>query len=87
MVPRKKGQKYEISYRIASPEGSGALDIFVDDEEVGSIEITEKTGDFQAWTDHDEKTEIELTEGEHTLKFTSAESGFNISFFTVLPKG
>ena len=83
----KKTGKYEISYRIASPEGSGALDIFVDDEEVGSIEITEKTGDFQAWTDHDEKTEIELTEGEHTLKFTSAESGFNISFFTVLPKG
>ena len=50
------------------------------------MENSENTGDYQAWIDLEDKTEIELSEGEHTLRFTVTESGFNISYFTVLPK-
>lgn len=82
----QKAGTYEISYRLSSPDGTGVLEVYVDDEEAGAMENSENTGDYQAWIDLEDKTEIELSEGEHTLKFSVTESGFNISYFTVLPK-
>ena len=82
----KKTGKYEIGYRIAAPEGTGILEVYLDGKEADSVDIDEITGDYQNWIDFAEKTEIELTEGEHTLKFASGARGYNVSFFTVLPK-
>ena len=81
------GGEYQLKLRIASPEGKGAFDLYVDGAKAASFKITRPSGAWQTWIDDDCALNVTLGEGEHILKLAFTQSGMNFNTVTFLPVG
>ncbi len=68
---------FEISFRIASPDGDGEIMVYLDDERIDSVVIP-KTGGYQSW--ESVSKEITIGTGIHYLKLVVSKRGFNINY-------
>lgn len=69
---------YEIRFRVASNSGGGAIQLQLDNTvKISSIAIP-GTGGWYNWQDVS-VTGIEMPEGEHTIRVTFINSGFNFN--------
>jgi len=85
LIDVKKAGKYNVSIRIASNDGSDAIDFLVDGKKVGTFRNTVKTGDWQKWADSDGKLALYLTAGIHQLRLNFNDGGYNINTITLTP--
>ena len=72
----EKSGTYNLNARIAGTS-SGKIDILIDNVLLKTIN-TPSTGGWQVWTDL--TTEIDLTEGDHMLRWRVRSAGFNINW-------
>lgn len=77
--------EYEVVVRVASPEGNGKFDIYVDNERVASFDNDNNTGDWQKWEDASNTFKLDLDKGHHTLKIVFTEDGLNFNTLTFTP--
>ncbi|MDX6182736.1 carbohydrate-binding protein [Flavobacterium sp. Fl-77] len=69
---------YNFDIRIASLEKSGRLNLLVDNNYQKSIDLP-ITGGWQNW--QTSSTTVNLTQGNHKLKFEIVKDGFNLNWF------
>ena len=81
----KRAGTYRLNIRIASPEGKGAFEIYIDDALTASFHNRENTGGWQIWKESSEVLTFTLLEGEHILKLHFIESGINFNTLTFTP--
>ena len=77
--------EYEMVVRVASPEGIGKFDIYVDGKKVASFDNDTKTDGWQSWADSSNTVKLTLTKGYHTFKILFTESGLNFNTLTFTP--
>lgn len=75
--------KYSVSYRVASMNGGGILQLVSEQgASVGSVDINATNG-WQNWTTVSHQ--VLLAEGEQTLKLQVLAGGFNLNWFEITP--
>lgn len=67
---------YEFEFTVSSYRGGGLLGLKVDGQSAFSSVSIPKTDDWDVYTTF--KENVSLTAGEHTLRFTIENSGFNL---------
>lgn len=72
---------YTIDFTIASELNGGAFELYLDDVQLVSNTSTINTGGWNIWTDKSVNG-VNLTKGQHILKFKSIHEGFNIDKMT-----
>lgn len=82
VIDVKEAGTYKVNIRVASENGSGAIDFLVDGKKAGSFRNTVKTGAWQKWADSRSSVTLELTEGVHQLRLNFTQGGFNINTLT-----
>ena len=75
---------YNFDIRIASLEKSGRLNLLVDNNYQKSIDLP-ITGGWQNW--QTSSTTVNLTQGNHKLKFEIVKDGFNLNWFNFSNNG
>ena len=71
--------KYEARFRIASYHGDGQIELILDGETLGHIDIP-KTGDWQSW-ETVTISELDLGAGqERVLRVKAVEGGYNLNW-------
>ena len=70
---------YDLSARIASPDGAGKFKLYVDDQLLTSFAVNAPTGGWEQWSTLDAK-EVYLEKGQHTFKLSIAQAGLNINW-------
>lgn len=86
VIDVKEAGTYTVQLRVASENGSGAIDFLIDGRKTGSFRNTQRTGDWQSWVDSDGKVTLRLTEGTHQLRLNFTQGGFNINTITFTQK-
>lgn len=81
----KVNGNYALTIRVASPEGMGAFEIYIDDALVAVFDNGEKTEGWQSWVDASQTLVINIPTGSHKLKISFTESGLNFSKITFTP--
>lgn len=77
--------EYQINFRLASPNSTGRIDLYLDNEKIGNI-IVPNTGSWQTWNSVD--TELSIAQGKHYFKVVAVSGGFNINYFEIdIPSG
>ena len=72
---------YSADVRLASPDGGGSLNLYVDGQSVGQV-IVDGTGGWQIWNTQT-VSGIALAEGSHVLRLTvGRKGGFNLNRLT-----
>ncbi|GFP77684.1 glycoside hydrolase family 3 N-terminal domain-containing protein [Clostridium fungisolvens] len=71
--------EYTLNLNIASANSAPTFDLYSDSDLVKTVNL-QGTDDWSKW--QVQSTRINLTKGEHTLKFL-VKSGFNLDWFTV----
>ncbi len=84
VIQVKEAGKYTFSFRVASGEGTGSFNIFLDGTRKGTFRNTLKTGDWQKWGEAPNKVTLTLPEGTHQLRFEFTGGGFNLNTFTIV---
>jgi len=80
-----KAGNYIFTSRVASEVSTGSYKIEIDGvNKTGNISIA-STGSWQTWT-NSKSQEVELTEGNHVLKFVVINGNFNINSISVFEK-
>ncbi len=82
VIDVKEAGRYTVNLRIASENGTGAIDFLVDDRRAGSLRNTVKTGAWQKWATSNGSITLNLTQGVHTLRLNFTQGGFNINTLT-----
>lgn len=77
--------EYEVVVRVASPEGKGKFDFYIDNKKIASFDNDTNTGDWQKWDDSTNTVKLNLTKGHHTLKILFTEDGLNFNTLTFKP--
>ena len=72
--------KYQISFRLASPNTGGLINFYIDDKSVGSISAP-NTGDWQVY--QSVASDINMSQGKHYLKVVATKSGFNFNYMDI----
>jgi len=72
--------KYQISFRVASPNAGGLINFYIDDKSVGSISAP-NTGDWQVY--QSVASDINMSQGKHYLKVVATKSGFNFNYMDI----
>nr|WP_315222017.1 carbohydrate-binding protein [uncultured Flavobacterium sp.] len=75
---------YNFDIRVASLEKSGRLNLLVDNNYQKSIDLP-ITGGWQNW--QTSSTTVNLTQGNHKLKFEIVKDGFNLNWFNFSNNG
>jgi hypothetical protein len=81
----RRAMDYDVAVRVASPEGTGAFDFYIDDKKVASFDNETVTEDWQKWATAENKVRITLPAGNHTLKIVFTEAGLNFNTLTFTP--
>jgi len=71
---------YEISCRVASPNGNGLIDIYLDNKKISQVSVPNTTG-WQTWQSVVAKTKI--GKGKHYLKMVATSGGFNVNYYNI----
>jgi endoglucanase len=72
---------YRIDTRLASPEGGGTLNLYMNGQSIGQV-TAQATGGWQLWQTHT-LTDVPLTAGSQILRLTVGRTaGFNINQLT-----
>lgn len=80
-----KADKYDFTFRVASPNGDGDFDIKMNNEIIISNVTVGTTGDdWESYTDVTIK-EVQLEQGEATLEISFNEGGFNFNYIKINP--
>lgn len=69
---------YDVEVRVASLSGGGEFSLFMNDVKIGTDVSVVRTNGWQNWTSVWLR-DVELTAGEHILKFLVRRSGFNVN--------
>ena len=77
--------EYEVVVRVASPEGNGKFDFYIDNKKIASFDNDTNTGGWQTWDDSTNTVKLNLTKGHHTLKILFTEDGLNFNTLTFKP--
>jgi uncharacterized repeat protein (TIGR02059 family) len=72
--------KYQIAFRLASPNTGGLINFYIDDKSAGSVSAP-NTGDWQVY--QSVVSNISMSQGKHYLKVVAATSGFNFNYMDV----
>lgn len=75
---------YRIACMVASPNDHGRLRIELDDVNVSGSIVVPKTGGYQTWRTV-EVPNVQLVEGEYTLRHFLETGGYNAGRFAFLP--
>ncbi len=86
LIDVKESGRYKVEIRVASTDGTGAIDFTVDGKRGGTFRNTTKTGDWQKWATSNGTLTLNLTEGTHQLKLAFTQGGFNINTITLIPQ-
>ncbi len=70
---------YRTRLRVASPQGTGTLQIFLDDSALTQPVAIRATGGWKNW-EYQDGPVVELPGGTHTLKIYFPTGGFNLNF-------
>ncbi|MBP3370699.1 MAG: glycoside hydrolase family 3 C-terminal domain-containing protein [Clostridia bacterium] len=84
-VNSKKNMEYDVTVRVASPEGLGAFDVYIDGTKQASFDNSTQTAGWQVWADDPNTFKLTVPAGNHTLKIVFTESGLNFSKLTFTP--
>lgn len=84
-VNSKKDMEYDVTVRVASPDGIGGFDIYIDGTKVASFDNETQTEGWQVWADAPNTLKVSVPKGNHTMKIVFTESGLNFSKLTFLP--
>ena len=76
---------FEVTVRVASPDGTGAFNISLDGNQVASFQNTLNTGDWQVWGDAEQTFVITIPAGSHELRIDFTQTGLNFSKLTFNP--
>lgn len=69
---------YSVDIRLASPDGGGNLNMYLDGQNIGEVTV-DATGGWQIWNSQT-VSGIELTQGTHILRLTVGRRGaFNLN--------
>ena len=68
---------YNIDFRVASRQNGTSFDIYLDNNNIGSLS-SPATGGWQIWETI--STNISLTEGNHTFRLVATGTGWNINW-------
>ncbi|MFC0022862.1 carbohydrate-binding protein [Neobacillus cucumis] len=71
---------YTFTPRVAVNAAGAAFDIYVDNNKVGTVIQNQATGGLQNWVTG-APVQINLPEGQHSLKLQITASGMNINWF------
>jgi hypothetical protein len=74
----QKSGKYDINFRVASPNTTGKVHAEIDGVNVTTVLTVPRTGAYATYTDLFRR-DVTLTAGEHQLKVVTDAAGFNIS--------
>ena len=74
----QKTGKYDINFRVASPNTTGKVHAEIDGVNVTTVLTVPRTGAYATYTDLFRR-DVTLTAGEHQLKVVTDAVGFNIS--------
>ena len=78
--------KYKITYRVASLNGGGVLQLKEASTNAPYQEVSiPKTGAWQTWVDVE--TEVDMSEGDHQFTIFAKTGGFNVNWFKIEPIG
>ena len=84
-VNSKKDLTYDVAVRVASVEGLGAFDIYIDGKKQASFDNSTVTGAWQVWADAEGGFKLTVPKGNHTMKIVFTENGLNFSKLTFTP--
>ena len=76
---------YSFSFRLASPNGLGAFDLYIDGQKVGHCQTT-PTGGWQSWKTFEDKISTALKKGKHEIKILFTAEQININWFEISKK-
>ncbi len=82
-VEMKEAGDYSFSFRLASPNGAGAFDLFVDGKKVGNYRIGKNTGGWQSWATFEDVLSADLAAGRHEIKIVFTAEQININWFEI----
>jgi beta-glucanase (GH16 family) len=71
---------YRITYRVASLDGGGELELLTRSRFPLTVTSIPKTGAWQSWTDVTSDS-FTLEEGIYTFRLRAAQGGFNLNYF------
>ncbi|MDR1729121.1 MAG: cellulase family glycosylhydrolase [Prevotellaceae bacterium] len=75
---------YTVSYRIASPDGGGKIQLNLSDSVLPEPLDLPKTEDWQDWTTVSQ--DVMLLAGTYDLRLLALAGGFNINWIKIMPK-
>ncbi len=82
-VEAQKAGKYTFTFRLASPNGAGAFDLYIDGQKVGNYKIAKNTGGWQTWDTFEDVLTAELSEGKHEIEIRFTAEQININWFEI----
>jgi beta-galactosidase len=77
-----KAGKYDITFRVGSPEGAGKLHLEFGGVDKTGVLDTPKTGDWQKYTDLTARN-VELKAGEQVIRLVIDAGSFNLNYIDV----
>lgn len=77
--------EFDVTVRVASPEGKGGFDLYIDGEKAASFCNSLNTGAWQSWADAPNTLRITLGRGTHKVEIRLTEDGLNLNKFTFNP--
>jgi hypothetical protein len=77
-----KAGKYDITFRVGSPEGEGKLHLEFGGVDKTGVLDTPKTGDWQKYTDLTARN-VELKAGEQVIRLVIDAGSFNLNYIDV----
>lgn len=84
-IVAKNSSNYAVTVRVASPEGTGAFELYLDGVLVAVFDNNDQTESWQSWVDSASTFVINIPTGMHELKISFTESGLNFSKLTFTP--
>ncbi len=71
---------FEIHFRVASPEGEGRIDFYLDNRRLGRVTMP-TTGGWQSWQSAID--DITIGPGKHYLRIITTNGGFNFNYIEI----
>ncbi|MBP3320999.1 MAG: glycoside hydrolase family 3 C-terminal domain-containing protein [Clostridia bacterium] len=85
-VDAQQAGEYSFSFRLASPNGGGAFDLYVDGKKIGNYKVGKNTGGWQSWDTFADVLCCELSKGRHEIKIVFTAEQININWFEIKKK-
>lgn len=85
-IETNKTGEYYFSFRLASPNGNGAFDLYVDGEKIGNYKVGKNTGGWQSWATFLDVLSCSMDAGKHEIKIVFTAEQININWFEIKEK-